>query len=77
MVAELGQQCGDASGKRRRDARDLLFVRAQNASLRIESTKILEDLGLALVELESAAGTHPAVAAPYLEEKPMHRSKKP
>ena len=58
------------------DARDLLFVRAQNASLRIESTKILEDLGLALVELESAAGTHPAVAAPYLEEKPLHRSKK-
>jgi len=59
------------------DARDLLFVRAQNASLRIESTKILEDLALSLIELESTSGTHPAVAAPYLEEKPPHRRNEP
>jgi hypothetical protein len=34
-------------------------------------------LALALVELETAAGTHPAMAAPYLEEKPLHRRKEP
>lgn len=59
------------------DARDLLLVRAQNAGLRLESTKMLEDLGLALIQLEAVAGTHPAVAAPYLEEEPARRRKKP
>ena len=58
------------------DAKDLLLVRAQNTSLRLESTKILEHLGLALVALEAAAGTHPAVAAPYLEAEPARRRKK-
>jgi cobalt-zinc-cadmium efflux system outer membrane protein len=59
------------------DARDLLLVRAQKAGLRIESTKILEDLGLALIQLEAVAGTHPVVAAPYLETEPARRRKKP
>jgi outer membrane protein TolC len=59
------------------DARDLLLVRAQNAGLRLESTKMLEDLGLALIQLEAVAGTHSAVAAPYLEEQPARRRTKP
>ena len=59
------------------EARDLLLVRAQNASLRAESADILGNLALALIELETAAGTHPAIAAPYLEETPPHRRKKP
>jgi hypothetical protein len=57
------------------DARDLLMVRAQNASLRAGSADILASLALALIELEAAAGTHPVVAAPYLEESPPHRRK--
>ena len=59
------------------EARDLLLVRAQNASLRAESADILGNLALALIEFETAAGTHPAIAAPYLEETPPHRRKKP
>ena len=59
------------------DARDLLLVRGQNAGLRLESTKMLEDLGLALIQLEAVAGTHSAVAAPYLEEQPARRRTKP
>jgi cobalt-zinc-cadmium efflux system outer membrane protein len=55
------------------EARDLLFVRAQNASLRAESADILGNLALALIELEAVAGTHPSIAAPYLEETPPHR----
>jgi len=58
------------------DARDLLMVRAQNASLRVESTSMLENLALALIDLEAAAGSHPAMSAPYLEEVPLHRKKK-
>lgn len=59
------------------EARDLLLVRAQNAGLRAESADILGNLALALIELETAAGTHPVIAAPYLEESPLHRRKKP
>jgi cobalt-zinc-cadmium efflux system outer membrane protein len=58
------------------DARDLLMVRAQNASLRVESTAMLENLALALIDLEAAAGSHPAMSAPYLEVVPLHRKKK-
>lgn len=57
------------------EARDLLFVRAQNASLRAESADILGNLALALIELEAVAGTHPSIAAPYLEETHPHRRK--
>jgi len=58
------------------DARDLLMVRAQNASLRVESTAMLENLALALIDLEAAAGSHPAMSEPYLEVVPLHRKKK-
>jgi len=58
------------------DARDLLMVRAQNASLRVESTAMLENLALALIDLEAAAGSHPAMSAPYLEVVPLDRKKK-
>lgn len=59
------------------EARDLLLLRAQNSSLRAESADILGNLALARIELENAAGTHPAMAAPYLEEISLHRRKKP
>jgi cobalt-zinc-cadmium efflux system outer membrane protein len=59
------------------EARDLLSVRAQSASLRAGSAEILGNLAVALIELEAAAGTHPAVAAPYITEEPLHRRKKP
>ena len=58
------------------DARDLLLVRAQSASLGVEAARIIEDLALALIELEAVGGTHPAVAAPYVEETPLHLRKK-
>ena len=59
------------------EARDLLLVRAQSTTLQVEATRIIEDLALALIDLEAAGGTHPAMAAAYLEEKPLHRRKKP
>jgi cobalt-zinc-cadmium efflux system outer membrane protein len=59
------------------EARDLLLVRAQSMTLQVEATRIIEDLALALIDLETAGGTHPAMAAAYLEEKPLHRRKKP
>ena len=58
------------------DARDLLLVRAQSASLGVEAARIIEDLALALIELEAAGGTHPAVAAPYVEENPPQERNK-
>lgn len=74
QVAEQEMAQGFKDG--RVEARDLLLVRAQNAGLRAESADILGNLALALIELEAAAGTHPAMAAPYLEEKSLHRRKK-
>ncbi len=71
--AEQDMAKGFAEG--RVEARDLLFVRAQNASLRAESAEILGHLALALIELEAVAGTHPSIAAPYLVETPPHRRK--
>ena len=59
------------------EARDLLLVRAQSTTLQVEATRIIEDLALALIDLEAAGGTHPAMAVAYLEEKPLHRRKKP
>jgi hypothetical protein len=50
-------------------------VRAQSASLAVEAARIIEDLALALIELEAVGGTHPAVAVPYVEEKPLHQRK--
>jgi hypothetical protein len=37
---------------------------------------MLENPALAFVDLEAAAGSHPAMSAPYLEEVPLHRKKK-
>jgi hypothetical protein len=54
----------------------LLLVRAQSASLGVEAARIIEDLALALIELEAVGGTHPAVAASYVEETPLHLRKK-
>lgn len=76
VIDGAGREMTQGFAEGRVDARDLLLVRAQSASLGVEAARILEDLALALIELETAGGTHPAVAAPYVEEKPLHRRKK-
>jgi len=76
LVESGSREISQGFNEGRVDARDLLMVRAQNASLRVESTAMLENLALALIDLEAAAGSHPAMSAPYLEEVPLHRKKK-
>ncbi|MFZ9932329.1 MAG: TolC family protein [Chthoniobacterales bacterium] len=76
LVESGSREIAQGFDEGRVDARDLLMVRAQNASLRVESTAMLENLALALIGLEAAAGSHPAMSAPYVEEVPLHRKKK-
>lgn len=76
VIDGAGREMTQGFAEGRVDARDLLLVRAQSASLGVEATRISEDLALALIELEATGGTHPAVAAPYVEEEPMHRRNK-
>lgn len=76
VIDGAGREMTRGFDEGRVDARDLLLVRAQSASLDVEAARIIEDLALALVELEAAGGTHPAMAAPYVEETPLHRRKK-
>ncbi len=76
VIDGAGREMTQGFAEGRVDARDLLLVRAQSASLGVEAARIIEDLALALIELEAAGGTHPAVAAPYVEEKPLHQRKK-
>ncbi|MFM8498073.1 MAG: TolC family protein [Planctomycetia bacterium] len=76
VIDGAGREMAQGFEEGRVDARDLLLVRAQSASLGVEAARIIEDLALALIELEAVGGTHPAVAAPYVEEKPLHRRNK-
>ena len=76
VIDGAGREMTQGFEEGRVDARDLLLVRAQSASLGVEAARILEDLALALIELEAVGGTHPAVAAPYVEETPLHLRKK-
>ncbi len=77
VVAAGEKELSQGFEQARVDLRDLLQVRAQGAALRVESTTIEEHLALALIEWTAAAGSHPAVAAPYLEEPPRRRTKAP
>jgi cobalt-zinc-cadmium efflux system outer membrane protein len=76
VIDGAGREMTQGFEEGRVDARDLLLVRAQSASLGVEAARIIEDLALALIELEAVGGTHPAVAAPYVEETPLHLRKK-
>ena len=76
VIDEAGREMLQGFEQGRVEARDLLLVRAESTALRVEATRIIENLALALIDLEAAGGTHPALAAPYLEEKPLHRRKK-
>ena len=76
VIDGAGREMTQGFEEGRVDARDLLLVRAQSASLGVEAARIIEDLALALIELEAVGGTHPAVAAPYVEEKPLHLREK-
>lgn len=51
--------------------RDLLTLRTQVADLRASAQSNLADLALALIDLESVTGRHPALARPYLETKKL------
>ncbi len=75
VIDGAGREMTQGFEEGRVDARDLLLVRAQSASLGVEAARIIEDLALALIELEAVGGTHPAVAAPYVEETPLHLRK--
>jgi hypothetical protein len=77
VIDEAGREMVQGFEQGRVEARDLLLVRAESTALRVEATRIIENLALALIDLEAAGGAHPALAAPYLEEKPLHRRKKP
>jgi cobalt-zinc-cadmium efflux system outer membrane protein len=77
VIDEAGREMLQGFEQGRVEARDLLLVRAESTALRVEATRIIENLALALIDLEAAGGAHPALAAPYLEEKPLHRRKKP
>lgn len=76
VIDGAGREMTQGFEEGRVDARDLLLVRAQSASLGVEAARIIEDLALALIELEAVGGTHPAVAAPYVEETPLHLREK-
>lgn len=76
VIDGAGREMTQGFEEGRVDARDLLLVRAQSASLGVEAARIIEDLALALIELEAVGGTHPAVAASYVEETPLHLRKK-
>jgi cobalt-zinc-cadmium efflux system outer membrane protein len=77
VIDEAGREMLQGFEQGRVEARDLLLVRAESTALRVEATRIIENLALALIDLEAAGGAHPALAAPYLEKKPLHRRKKP
>lgn len=77
VVADSEKELTAGFEQGRVDLRDLLQVRAQSASLRVESVTLLENLALALIEWEAAAGRHPAVSMPYTDTKPFHRKTSP
>jgi hypothetical protein len=49
------------------DLRDLQQVRSQGATLRVDAATLREQLALALIALQTAAATHPAILKPYLK----------
>lgn len=76
VIDEASREMVQGFEQGRVEARDLLFVRAESTTLQVEATRVIEELAVALIELEAAGGTHPAMAAAYLEEKPLHRRKR-
>jgi outer membrane protein, heavy metal efflux system len=51
------------------DLRDLLQIRAQSATLRVDAVTMLENVALALIDWRTATGSHPAITRPYTEAK--------
>lgn len=76
VIDEASREMVQGFEQGRVEARDLLLVRAESTTLQVEATRVIEELAVALIELEAAGGTHPAMAAAYLEEKPLHRKKR-
>ena len=52
------------------DIRDLFIVREKLAQLRLERIALESQLALALADLESTTGNHPAIQRPYLSKIP-------
>lgn len=62
----------------RADLRDVLTVRREMYGLDLQSSDLLKEQAFALVELQSALGSHPEMSRPYLEaaEKTKKSAKK-
>jgi len=59
------------------DLSDLLQLRAQSATLRVESVTLRENVALALIDLQATTGNHPAISLPYTQAKSSLSKKKP
>jgi cobalt-zinc-cadmium efflux system outer membrane protein len=59
------------------DLRDLLQIRAQSATLRVDAVTILENVALAFIDWRTATGSHPVISRPYTEAKPQKSKKQP
>lgn len=57
------------------DLRDLLQIRAQSATLKVDSVTVLENVALALIDWKAATGSHPVVSRPYTEATPQNSKK--
>jgi outer membrane protein TolC len=71
VVATSEQELAKGFEQGRVDLRDLLQVQAQSATLRVEAVTLRENLALALVAWQAAAGSHPAVSQPYTETRTL------
>ena len=66
-VSEAEQELAKAFTNGRVDPRDLFTIRERLANLHLEHIALQAELARALVDLESATGSHPEISRPYLE----------
>jgi cobalt-zinc-cadmium efflux system outer membrane protein len=66
-VSEAEQELAQAFTNGRVDPRDLFTIRERLANLHLEHIALQAELARALVDLESATGSHPEISRPYLE----------
>ncbi len=57
------------------DLRDLLQIRTQSATMRVDAVKILENIAIGLIDWKAATGSHSSIARPYTEAH-LQKSKK-
>jgi len=66
-VSEAEQELAKAFTNGLVDPRDLFTIRERLANLHLEHIALQAELARALVDLESATGSHPEISRPYLE----------